>query len=126
MPPTGRFSFGSLSVGHDCTLVGPAQSKYAPSISTICIVLLLLHATWLSRHIKLIISAGEEICSQAEKLAKGKCSINNDITMLIYGRELFIIFLNLSNNISGDNPKERRLQQSGTLTQHKMIFSASI
>lgn len=53
-------------------------------------------------------------------------SINNDITMLIYCKELFIIFLKLSYNISGDNPKERRLQQSGTLTQQKMFFSASI
>lgn len=75
---------------------------------------------------KLILSAGEEICSQVEKLAKGKSSINNNIAMLIYRRELFSIFLKLSNNISGDNPKGRRLQQSGTLTQQKMIFSASI
>lgn len=69
-----------------------AQSKYSPSVGAVCSVQLLLQVTWLSRHMKLILSARNTF-SEVEKLAKGKSSINKEIVVLIYCKQLFNIIL---------------------------------
>lgn len=115
-PPTRRFSSGSWSAGHDYMLVGPAQSKYSPSVSTTRSVLLLLQITWLSMHTKLILSAGEEIYSlKLKSLPKGKGALTRKLWCSFTACDFSISFSKFCNSTSKWEPK-RPVDETGRNT----------
>lgn len=120
LPPTRKFSSGPWTIWRYRALVGPAQSKCPASVRDRCDVWLFdVHQIiWLSRHTKLIPSAGEKIYSlKLKSLPKGKVALIRNLYCSFTACNFSISFSKFCNSMSRKNRKGSWMKLSETMTQ---------